>query len=142
MDCAFFDDGYTRNGYLADKPGVHPEVRFRYRPTLVAEQAVVLNWFTSDPPAVRVGKCAEMLSKHLLEWSIAGADGLKLPITPKNLMRINPRIFSRLVDIVSCSAASDVDPDATPEESEETARAKALLIESGSDGLETAEVKN
>lgn len=118
------DDGYTEPAYIKAMNGVHGEIRFTYRPMLIQEQS------KATAEAAEAGRakperydrvCAERLAKHLLSWSIRGADGRPLAIEVNTLLRIKPMVFLRLWAIVLGTQASDIDPEWSEEQEAETA---------------------
>ena len=108
---AFIDDGLTCAGYIAAVDRLHPAVKFDYRPLTIAEQTAWgrdMNRRANE----QYKATADMLTRKLCGWDLVDAKGQPVTIAPEALVRLKPRLFDRLLGIVSGSEASDQDPAA------------------------------
>ncbi len=109
---AFIHDGYTFRGYIAERRGLHPALRFDWRPVR-REQIVEAYRRLSDAGSVQAERatCA-MVAKHVIWWDAKDLDGNPMPITADNLFKHFPDPFrERLMEILRCNQASDWDPE-------------------------------
>jgi hypothetical protein len=93
MLTAFVDDGYTRDGRIAEAAGRWPEINFAYRPADASQ-------FTEQ-------FVAERLAKNLVSWDIRNSKGESVPITAENLMRLVHPVLMRIYAIINSTEASD-----------------------------------
>ena len=119
-DSAFIPrDGYTKEGYVAAVPGLHPAVRFHYRP-MVGDQSI--HWrdgFLLKPTETRkLVPAAALSDRHLVSWDIKHpTTGELVPVSLENITRLQPRVLERMFMIVTGFERSDEDPDrARPDE--------------------------
>jgi len=118
MDSAFIDDGYTLDGYIAERHGLHSELQFTYRP-LTRREDVALVAAISSLPSNEQGmvdseqKSAECVAKHLVSWSLKNRAGAAVPISPDNVQRLQPIVAGRLLQIIRGREASDRRPAVT-----------------------------
>lgn len=137
-------DGYTEPGYLAERKGLHPAVKFSFRPMLHEERTAVNNLIIAGgvkgPRAM-----VSAIQKHVTEWDVKGKDGKPAEITLENIARLRPNQVEGLYNIVSGWSPSDPDPAATPQEAGEQAdvsMAAWLAGESEAAAKERADAKN
>ena len=106
-------DGYFERGYLRGVKGLHPDVRFTYRPMKIQR----LGWLQSAIEKVGNNQDKSYLLQaqtiikynHLTDWDIADSKGEVLPITVDSLMDLRPAVFVGIVAIITGREASDVD---------------------------------
>jgi len=104
----YIPDGYTESGYIAGVPRLFLAVRFEFRPMLVEEKQQA----AKDGEGGNVRKTmAEWLARKITRWDLQDADGQTLPIDAKTILRLRPKLFDRLFDVVAGNEASDLDPD-------------------------------
>lgn len=120
------DDGYTESGYIAAIPNLHAAVRFKFRPMLAEQRAAwIVEREKLKPGAQQTRKGAELLAARTLEWDLKKENGEPIPPTLPNVLRLNPLLLARLVNIYCGVDAYDDDPDAPPAEAfDEAASAK------------------
>lgn len=111
MICAsYFDDGYTRAGFIAPVPMLHAGMRFVFRPARV-EQRSRLNAAARRLPAHRYDRrVAAFAACQLVAWDVTDGRGHPVPISPAALLRLHPELFVRLTRIVLGWIAADEDP--------------------------------
>ena len=98
------DDGYTERGYIAAVAGLHPAVRFEFRPMVHAERAAANAGIMVDNLAKASAVQCAAISKALRSWDIEG-----LELRQTDMLR--PALVEKLYGIVSGMAASDPDPE-------------------------------
>ena len=101
MLSAFIDDGYTREGRIAEEAERWPEIRFSYRPMTAAEygeHAARIDKGT-ESDAYRV--MSEMLARKVTLWNLRNRDGVTVKITSENLLLLVQPVFVKLWGIVS-----------------------------------------
>lgn len=119
-DTLFIEDGYTRDGYIAAMPGIHPSLNFKFRPMLTQErsrllQAASLRTDTGEQDEVN----AKTIIDHIVSWDA----GQKC--TAELLLKLQPAISTKLVNIIAGYQASDPrDLDDKPKTMVETEAAK------------------
>jgi hypothetical protein len=106
----YIHDGYTRKGYIAAKPMVHPELRFEYRPVLTPNRSVILHQMTTLEPDEVDRLAAQSMKAHLVWWDLQDHTGKSVDISVPNLLRVEPNLFVRLFEINLGRALSDEDP--------------------------------
>lgn len=104
------DDGYTEDGFIAAVPGLHPELRFTYRPVRREERATWGRGLEGCNPAAQTRKTNELLAKHVASWSAVA------PITAENVGRLRQTLFDKLFAVVMQERASDFDANRPAEE--------------------------
>jgi len=106
---AFVDDGFDESAYIAESPGLHPAVRFTYRPLIASERSA---WFRDmdRKPDDRAQITADMLARKVQSWDLKDRSGAVAKIEPAQLLKLRPRLWDRMLAIVSGQDASDFDP--------------------------------
>ena len=112
----FFDDGYTKDGYLEAQVGMYPAVRFQYRPMTQPEISKHLDHVERRSSDAVDAAAREILSGHLVRWSFD-----EVPIDTETLRKLHPQAFKGLFAIVMGYAPSDVDPNWTDAQKREHA---------------------
>lgn len=108
------DDGFTLKAYIKAFPLVHNEVRIQYRPVELLERAVLLTFKEKNYEKTICQNFSEVLAKRIVSWSLtikAGDAVVPMEITAKNVERLKPALWVRLVNIVIWGIdGGDVDP--------------------------------
>lgn len=109
---AYIPDGYTESGYIRAERGIHPALRFTFRPMLGADKTVIMD-LVLDPKKKRDQDriMAAALKERLVDWDLHDAAGKSVPISTDVIGRLKPRLFTKLFMVVSGSEAGDHDPD-------------------------------
>lgn len=94
------DDGYTLSGRVKEKPGIHPEVTFAYRPASWSERIECQNLILE--PKKQEEYADKLLAAKIKGWCFDG-----VPVTLENVRRLRTAIKSRLLDIILEYVASD-----------------------------------
>lgn len=110
MLSGFIDDGYTAKGYVEAWPGLHPAVRFKYRPMIQEEVSAFEDECEFKKDAERARIAAAKIAEKLTEWSLGK------PATAANVRLLTPRLYHRVMEIIWGTRASDIDPTWTDEE--------------------------
>ena len=112
----YIPDGYDEPGYIKENPGLHGELRFRFRPMLRADRIVIVTAAANLPPEKRGANAAKAIKARLILWDLKDKDGKPQEITEENILRLKPALFDRLEDIVYGYSASDPDPQWTADQ--------------------------
>ena len=134
---SILNDGYTEKGIIKAVPRLHGELNFSFRPMSIEQFADYGR--ASDGVTGRRWRQvqAEVLARHLMSWSEIDA-GLPAPITAARILKLKPRLFVRLFDIVT---GNDV-PDEQPDQSEEDIGATAAdLLKAAETGRSVREIR-
>jgi hypothetical protein len=112
---AFIEDGYTQSAYLKAESGIHPDVRFNFRP-MTFQEVQQLNSqlaqyeFDHDKRAILA---AEVIQRKVASWDIKDRQGQTKPIEAGFIIRsMRPVVTQRIYNIVSGLEAGDVDRSA------------------------------
>jgi hypothetical protein len=117
------DDGYTEPGYIAAIPGLHGPLQFKFRPTLVADQPRWARGSESNvSDAVWDQQCAGLMAERIVSWSLVSPKGEPVPICASSLLRLKPKIFTKLFGILLGVNPSDIDPKWDNQQVEEVLR--------------------
>jgi hypothetical protein len=100
------DDGYDYQGYIAERPGIHPALRFRYRPALPEEREEV----TRHTGRSFILEVTDLLGGKLTAWEIRDRQGKPRPVSGDTLRRVQPELLQAIIGIVLGWRASDPDP--------------------------------
>ena len=138
------NDGYNERGYLRGVPGLHPDIRFTFRPMPVLQRGKLMaaaSQLNGQDDKIFLLQAEKIVKEnYLLEWDIADSRGEVLPITAENLLKQKPRVFFSIVAIVLGSEASDVDDNPPHLANEIPKHVLNYAMESGAG--EEADVKN
>lgn len=103
-------DGYTENGFIAEAPGLHGELRFAYRPMLSEERDTIDRAAQASPVSQVHAMYRKALAMRLQSWSEVDDKGVPSPINDATLKRLRPTLFDKLYNTVAGYRASDADP--------------------------------
>lgn len=135
---AFIPDGYTETGILREVPGLHPRIKFRFRPLLI-EQRVEYFAVAEKLQGMQLRRLVALhLSRQLVDWDLKDPQGNVIPLTPEAILRLKPRVFDRLFEIIAGEAAPDELPEQTPAEVEAVTR---YLLEAAATGKSPQQVR-
>jgi len=106
----YFDDGYTRDGFVAAVPRLHGALRFRYRPTLVEQRGELREAVAKlDSPGC-TRHVAAFLASQLVAWDLVDRRRQPVAVAADTLLRIHPELLIKVQNIVLGYVPSDVDP--------------------------------
>lgn len=105
------NDGYTEQGYIAARPGLHPAVRFRYRPSTQEEWAALQTEIAGAKKGQGVALNARYIARKLVAWDLKDDKGDLVPRSATQVARLKPALFEVLYGIVIGMIPSDRDPD-------------------------------
>lgn len=112
IESAFIDDDYEREGYISRRPGLHPAVKFSFRPMLMTERSRMLTEQNrAKTPEESETLAAKEIARRIKWWDIENRNGKEVGITPENVIRLQPRVFVSMFSQVIGSEG----PDPTPE---------------------------
>lgn len=103
-------DGYTIDGYIAAAAGLHPALRFRFRPLTVEAFAAIMVAARTEANANQL--FARVIEGRVQSWDLRDEKGQTQPVSAKLAAAMTPHLFDRLFDIVTGQKGSDVDPEA------------------------------
>jgi hypothetical protein len=105
-------DGYTERGYIAESKRLHPALRFEFRPVLNADRATYIQAMEElKAPQLKQAEAA-LLARHLVSWNLGDPAGKPVAISEATLVRLKPRLFNRLFQVVMGEEVGDDDPQA------------------------------
>jgi hypothetical protein len=120
MVCGFINDGYTLNGYLKEAPGIHPAVRFKYRPLTVEGRIRLFDGWSALPALDQISRTTTMLAKQISQWDLKDAKGGAVSSAePRNFRRLPPLLHERLLEVIGGISPPDPDPEANAEASDD-----------------------
>lgn len=105
---SYIHDGYTEDGYIAESKRLYSDLRFRYRPLLVAERTACMALIEKKEPRAQDGVRADVMKRQLVSWDLKH-DGQAVPIETQHILRLQPSLFLALWYIITGIAASDDD---------------------------------
>ena len=83
MLSAFIEGDYTEELYIKGIEGLHPEVRFKFRPILTEDRAEFIHRTGKEEDPKRAERIAgKALADHLVSWSL-GDD-----VSPARIMKL------------------------------------------------------
>lgn len=101
-------DGYTRIAFIAKDPsGLYPDVSITYRPMLVQDQAVIFHEMEKADPRRRQSIAADAIRQRIVTWDLKGIEHGKT----EDILKIQPRLFNRMFDIIMGYEGGDPNPD-------------------------------
>lgn len=108
----YFHDGYTVDGYIDGVDRLYPAVRFRFRPMLTQNRAVIDNQISlSRDPRKTESIAAQVICAQLEAWDLVKPDGETIKLTVSEVLRIPPALMNRLYRVVMGMDPPDEDPD-------------------------------
>jgi hypothetical protein len=131
-------DGYEEPGYILEQLGLHPEVRFVYRPMLADARDTLARASSGKQPSEYYKILSAAMASRIVSWSVAGMDGKPLPVNAATALTLRPRLFDRLYSIICGDSPSDIDPKASPQAKNEEAEA---ALQAAIDGRPVAQIK-
>jgi hypothetical protein len=131
-------DGYEEPGYIAEQPGLYPEVRFVYRPMRVDERDTLARASSGKQPSEYCKILAAAMASRIVSWDLNAADGNALAVCAATAFTLRPRLFDRLYGIICGDSPSDIDPKAAPQARNEEAEA---ALQAAIEGRPAAQVK-
>lgn len=143
METGYIPDGYTRPGFISRVPGLHPELRFTFRPLLCTERAVILTHVEKSGPDKAERIAAETIAKKVSDWDLRHptSNGI-VALTEPEILKTHPVLLSKLFQIVAGNMPSSIDPEWDAEsrrQTDEEAYQKAL---NGDMAVEKSDIKN
>lgn len=142
---AFIHDGYTLDGFIAETPRLHPAMRFRYRPMVSQNIAVVnreLARTRTNEPRKAEAICARTVWSQVTEWDVLDHTGEGVTRTVDNILRIQPVLFAAIYQIVCGIRPSDEDPENIDAEADEDGERELDEALSGIDSAVESPEKN
>lgn len=121
MRSDYINDGYTEEGFIAAVPGLHGELRFKYRPFLVEEEFVLSTAAEKMDPAKGHRAYVSAIAARLVEWSLADRNGKTVEIAAASVGKLCIPLWYRLKTIMRGLGPLDIDPSATDQQKEESA---------------------
>lgn len=121
MPAAIIDDGYTLDGFIAPKEGIHDGLTFRYRPLTIKQYRALTDRIesakTHEAAELHV---AETIAAQLCDWDAKNGKGSVVEINRDNVTRMQPQLALSLLKIIEGDWASDEKPDPKPSGSAES----------------------
>ena len=138
----YIHDGYTISGYIKEEKRLYPSLRFTFRPLLAADRAIIFRTIArADDPRKEETIAADTIRGHLVDWTLKDEKGKLVEIKTKHILRVQPRLLTRLFQVITGDIPSDEDPDAISSERDASAEQELKAALSGQQP-EEAEAKN
>jgi len=117
---AYIPDGYTTTGFLRGEPGLYPDISFKYRPLQrVAQQRVMYKLGEGLRAAGAIDKLqhvyAELIVEQIIEWDMEMNSRELVPLRPDEVLRIQPQLFERLLEVLMGRSPCDIPPTDYPQ---------------------------
>ena len=110
----FIDDGYTRDGFVDEEPGLHPSLSFKYRPVTLTERSRLLFDVGAEAqPEQGDAVNAKAIAAHIVSWEP------DRPPTVENLLKLHPAVSIKLVNVICGYMPSDSPPKTIVSEDDE-----------------------
>lgn len=140
-------DGYNQEGYILAEPRMHEELRFTYRPVLIAERDKFLAEARDPaaPPGTFSKLSAALVATKIKKWSLVDDQDRPQSISKETMLTITPTLFTKICDVVLGFTASDEDPTWTKAQAQayDEAAAEARMLGVGhAEARENIEAKN
>lgn len=107
----YIEDGETRDGFVAPIPRLHDGARFKFRPTLPRERAIILDAMRGKTEPDGVDLAGAVIAERVKEWDVMRKAGA-VPLDPAQTVRIHPALLQSIYQIVLGLQPSDPDPKA------------------------------
>lgn len=117
----YIEDGYTQKGYIAAVPGLFDALRFEFRPLVATDQSAHAKEEKKFSGPAWARFAADFMAKRIVSWDAKKQDESPVPLRGPEVAKIQPALFGRLYGILNGTDASDLDPDWSQAEKEETA---------------------
>ncbi len=138
MDLAYIHDGYTRNGHIKAVPGLHPEVKFTFRPATAAQVELILGKTRREQNDDAVTSFhSQVIASHVIEWDIQDEKKRPLEIKVDKIRRLQSGVFGKLFGMV----IGQIPSEETPQEGQPDSSLDYVALVNGIT-TEEAEAKN
>jgi hypothetical protein len=135
----YIEDGETRDGFVAPIPRLHDGARFKFRPTLSRERAIILDAMGNKSEPDGTDLAGAVLAERVQKWDVKRKNGDIVPLVPAHTVKIHPALLQSIYQIILGIQPSDPDPQAGPSgDPNEGARALEAAL-SGKPGPDTRE---
>jgi hypothetical protein len=137
------NDGYERGGYIAEVPGLHMAIRFRFRPLTapaVADASDKIRRATT--PGKGEELAAALVAKRVVSWNFSDDEGKELKITAETCSRQVAALKNRMLQIVLGYDPGDADPEGPKPEDSKSAEEEMDAVLAGHGSVAEADTKN
>ncbi|MAH50430.1 hypothetical protein CMI37_31705 [Candidatus Pacearchaeota archaeon] len=91
MSCSYIYDGYTQDGLILAKEGLHDEIRFLFRPKVGRSRAAVYDKMgLRETRADREDVINEAIASAIVEWNVRNGDESTVPPDIEHIEKIHP----------------------------------------------------
>ncbi len=111
MSKHLIDDGYTRQGYLAEVERLHDNLAFTFRPMLAEEVDAVAEAAESKTAAEKSRIMRGVIAKQLQSWDVISGKGMTAEINIENVRRLPWRVVNQLYNMVAGLIPVDERPE-------------------------------
>jgi len=91
-------DGYSRSAVVPAVPGLHPELRARYRPALLVQRKEYL--LPVPTPKDAAARDAALIERHVESWNVTDDGDQTAPVKKEIALLLQPALVQRLVDLI------------------------------------------
>lgn len=116
MTTIYIHDGYTIDGYIAASRGLCPDLRFRYRPVLSQDRAVIQAEIEKADPRKQESLAAQVIANRVESWDLQKPKALNstetesIPLECSEILRIAPAVATTIYNILMGRSVCDEDP--------------------------------
>lgn len=125
---AVIRDGFTQSGYISEVEGLHPAVRFKFRPLIpeeVEDLEAMRDAVTPRTAKDVRAKIGEALAKQLVAWDVK-FDDKPAPINSLNVRSLRTSAQTKIYNIVAGFMPTEADPTVGTDLDEELASLEEL----------------
>lgn len=103
-------DGFTQRGYIAAEEGLHPALRFTFRPMIPEDVERVEQAREREPAAEKSrARTGAVIAKQLESWDVKFGDD-NAPISEQTVRRMRLSLQTKLYNVITGFRATDIDP--------------------------------
>jgi hypothetical protein len=130
----YIPDGYTQSAYFREVPGIHTDVRVRFRPLLITQQAQIDREIKEADFEKRQWIAARWITQQVVNWDIEKKPGEIVSHSDINeVLRLRPLLFNRIWDAINSQDGGDVDPKASAYENHMRAQREQAVASAGAE---------
>ena len=104
--CGYIHDGYTRDGYIAEVPRLYPALRFKYRPLVAQERAIVYDQIEKADVKTAELHGAQSIFARVASWDLKDSKGTTVKLSVESILRVQPQLEARVLSMVLGSQLS------------------------------------
>lgn len=122
-------DGCEEKGYIEPQRNLHPGMRFKFRPFLIDERTRLLALNRELTADAQHQNTLEQIAVRITEWNLRDRNGQPIPIAAKTLGTLKPKLYDRVLGIITGLDGSDDDPQASAGEKHDASTDQRAAVE-------------